>query len=112
MIMTPMDSEFLQHSFDSDVTGRCLLVIRVVKGECLIERKQMLRAVASGERLRDRLDTGVATVVAQARQRLRIALAGKDRANDAQASRARDVGHNVVELKIHLGQCFLHMLDV
>lgn len=110
MIMIPMDSEFLQHSFDSGIAGRCLLVIRVVKGECLIECKQMLRA--SGERLRDRLDTGVATVVAQARQRLRIALTGKDRANDAQASRARDVGHNVVELKIHLGQCFLHMLDV
>src|SRR3954453_7654976 len=51
-------------------------------------------------------------VMAQTRQRLRIALAGKDRANDAQASRARDVGHNVVELKVHLGQCFLHMLDV
>ena len=46
------------------------------------------------------------------RQHLRVALAGKDRANDAQPSRARDVGNNVVELKIHLSQCFLHMLDV
>jgi hypothetical protein len=50
MIMNPMDNELLQHSFYSDVAGRYLLVIRVVKGECLIERKQMLRAVASGER--------------------------------------------------------------
>lgn len=52
------------------------------------------------------------TVMAQARQRLRIALAGKDRGNDAQASRAGDVGHDVVTLKIHLGQCVLHILDV
>src|SRR5258708_825018 len=51
----------------------------------------MLGAVASGERLRDRLGAGVATVMAQARQRLRIALAGKDRAYDTQAGRAGDV---------------------
>ena len=57
MITTSMDAEFLQHSFDPDVAGRCLLVIGVVKGECLIEGKQMLGAVAPGERLRDRLGT-------------------------------------------------------
>ena len=74
--------------------------------------KQMLGAVAPGERLRDRLGTGVATVVAQARQRLGIALAGKDRAYDTQAGRAGDVGDDVVELKIHLRQGLLHMLDV
>src|SRR5260370_33462871 len=93
-------------------TSQALLVIGVVKGECLIEGKQMLGAVAPGERLRDRLGTGVATVMAQARQRLGVAFAGKDRANDAQASRSGDVGDNVVERKIHLGQCFLHMLNV
>lgn len=50
--------------------------------------------------------------MAQARQRLRIALAGKDRAYDTQAGRAGDVGDNVVQLKIHLRQGLLHMLDV
>ena len=50
--------------------------------------------------------------MAQARQHLRVALAGKDRADDPQAGRAGDVGDDVVELKIHLGQCLLHMLDV
>lgn len=77
-----MSNDFLQHSFE-EVAGRYLLVIRVLEGECLIERKQMLRAVGSGERLRDRLYTGVATVMPQARQRLRIPVAGKDCANDA-----------------------------
>ena len=98
--------------FDPGVAGRCLLVIGVVKRKCLLERKQMLGAVASGERLRDRLGAGVAAVMAQARQRLRIALAGNDRAYDTQAGRAGDVGDDVVQLKIHLRQGLLHMLDV
>lgn len=60
--MTPMDNEFLQYSLDPGVAGRCLLVVGVVKRKCLLERKQMLGAVASGERLRDRLGAGVAAV--------------------------------------------------
>src|SRR5260370_34517245 len=106
MAMTAMDAEFLQYGFDPGVAGRCLLVVGVVKRKCLLERKQMLGAVASGERLRDRLGAGVATVMAQARQRLRIALAGKDRAYDTQAGRAGDVGDDVVQLKIHLVKAF------
>src|SRR4029077_13828645 len=112
MIMTPMDNEFLQYSLDPGVAGRCLLVVGVVKRKCLLERKQMLGAVASGERLRDRLGAGVATVIAQDRPRLWIALAGKDRAYDTQAGRAGAVGDDVVQLKIHLRQGLLHMLDV
>src|SRR5882672_2395006 len=49
MIMTPMDDEFFQHAFDPYVAGRCLLVVSVVQGECLLERKKMLGAVAPGE---------------------------------------------------------------
>src|SRR5467141_319940 len=101
MIMTPMDDEFFQHAFDPYVAGRCLLVVSVVQGECLLERKKMLGAVAPGEGLRDRLSTGVATVMAQARQRLGVALAGKDRANDAQAGRTGDIGDDVWRLRIN-----------
>ena len=64
VITTAMDAQFLQHGFDPHVAGRCLLVVSVVKGECLLERKQMLGAIAPGEGLRDRLSTGVATVMA------------------------------------------------
>lgn len=64
------------------------------------------------ERLRDRLGAGMATVMAQARQRLWIALGGKDRAYDTQVGRAADLGDNVVQLKIHLRPVLLHMLDV
>ena len=54
----------------------------------------------------------VATVMAQARQYLGVALAGKDRADDPQAGRAGDVGDDVMQLKIHFGQRVLHMLDM
>jgi hypothetical protein len=80
-----MDAQFLQHGFDPHVAGQSLFVVDIIEGEGLFKRKQMLRPVVAGEGLRDRVRTGVITVMAQARQRLRIALAGKDRANDAQA---------------------------
>src|SRR5476649_1894534 len=85
MATTAIDAQFLQHGFDPGVAGKCFLVVGVVKRKCLLERKQMLGAVASGERLRDRLGAGVATVMAQARQRLRIALASKDHTSELQS---------------------------
>jgi hypothetical protein len=41
-----------------------------------------------------------------------ITLARQDCADDPQPSRAGNVGDDVVELKIHLGQRHLHVLDV
>ena len=64
VITTAMDAQFLQHGFDPHVAGGCLLAVGGVEGERLLERKQMLGAVAAGERLCDRLGTGVATVMA------------------------------------------------
>ena len=45
-------------------------MVSVEEGECLLERKQVLGAVAAGERLLDRLSTGVAPVIAQVRKRV------------------------------------------
>src|SRR5262245_58233269 len=42
----------------------------------------------------------------------RVALACHNAATDSQSCRARDVGHDVVELDIHLQQGLLHMLNV
>ena len=110
--MAATDAEFLQDGFDPHVASRHLLVVSVVEGECLLERKQVLGAVATGERLLDRLSTGVAPVIAQVRQRFGVMLAGEDSADDPLASCAGDVGDDVVELKIHLRQCLLHVLDM
>jgi hypothetical protein len=75
----------------SHVAGRYLLAVGVMEGERLLERNKMLRAVAAGERPCDRLGTGVSTVMAQGCRRFRVALAGQDRADDAQAGDAGDV---------------------
>ena len=57
-------------------------MVSVEEGECLIERKQVLGAVAAGERLLDRLSTGVAPVIAQVCQRFGVVLTGEDSADD------------------------------
>ena len=75
-------------------------MVNIVEGECLLKRKQVLGAVGTGERFFDRLSTGVATVIAQAGQRLGVTLSGEDCADDPQTGRAGDVGNDVVELKI------------
>ena len=58
------------------------------------------------------LGTGLAPGIAQACQHLGVTLAGEDGADDAQAGGAGDVGNDVMELNVHLGQRLLHMLDV
>jgi hypothetical protein len=54
----------------------------------------------------------VAPVIAQARQHLGVMLAGEDCADGRQTRRAGDVSDHVVELKIHLCQRLLHVLDM
>jgi hypothetical protein len=46
------------------------------------------------------------------RQDGRISFTRGHGANDLQAGFARDVGHHVMELDVHLHQRLLHMLDV
>src|SRR3954466_765293 len=109
VITTTMDAQFLQYGFDPHVACRGLLVVGRVEGERLFERKQMLGPVVAGERLRDRLRTGVTTGMAQASP----APAGRARRQGSRertlAGRAGDVGDDVVKLNVHLGQRLLHM---
>jgi hypothetical protein len=62
----------------------------------------VLGAVAAGERLFDRLSTGMAIVMAQARQDFGVSFTGEDCADDLHTGHAGDVGNDMVELKIHL----------
>jgi hypothetical protein len=54
----------------------------------------------------------VAAAVAMRSECRRIALARHNAANDAHPTRTRDVGHDVVQLDIHLHQGLLHVLNV
>src|ERR1700739_208358 len=42
---TTRDAELFQHGLDPSVAGKCLLLVRVVEGECLFEGEQVLSAV-------------------------------------------------------------------
>src|SRR5271165_1118433 len=54
----------------------------------------------------------VAPIIAQLRQHLGIVLTSQDCADDPQTSRTGNVDDHVVELKIHLCQRLLHMLNM
>src|ERR1700739_4637858 len=106
------DAELFQHGLDPSVAGKCLLLVRVVEGECLFEGEQVLSAVVTGERFLDHLDTGVATPIPHARQHCRIALASKDRSDDPQPGHTSNIGDDVMELHVHFSQRLLHVLDM
>jgi hypothetical protein len=59
-----MNAEFFENSFDTDIANDDLLLVRIIESECLLKRKQVLRAIVTGKRLLDRHDTGMATSVA------------------------------------------------
>ena len=106
------DAQSLQHRFDPLVAGRRLVLVDIVQFQCLLQREDVLGAVVAGQRLLDCLSTGVAALVAQARQHVGVTLAGDDCADDAQAGHARDVRDDVMELQVHLCQRLLHVLDM
>ena len=111
-LVAATDAEFLQDGFDPHVAGRNLLVVSIVEGKRLFERKQVLSAVVSGERLLDCFGVGVAAVIPQARQHFGIMFAGEDCADDPQSGCACDIGDDMVELEVHLGQRLLHVLNM
>ena len=87
-------------------------MVGIVESKRLLQRKQVLGAVATSERLLDRLNAGVATIMAQARQHLGVTFAGEDGADNPHAGGAGDVGNDVVKLEVHLRQRLLHVLNM
>ena len=72
----------------------------------------MLMTVVAHQRLRDHFLARLDPRAAQLGQNLRIVFPGQNRIHDGQSSLPHNVADNVVQLKIHLIQCFLHMVDV
>ena len=101
-----------QDRFNLLVAGGHLGLIDVIQLNCLGQGEDVLLPVIAHQRLADRLDGRMAPHVAVGREGGRIALAGHDGPDDAHTGRSRDVGHDVVELQVHLGQRLLHVLDV
>ncbi len=66
----------------------------------------------AGESLDDGLLRRTAIGVAEGGQHLWVTLSGDDGADDLHSGLAGDVGEDVVELEVHLGEGLLHMEDV
>jgi hypothetical protein len=71
----------------------------------------VLLPVIADQCLTDRLLRGLDTLVAQRCKGGWVALASQDGPDDAHAGRAGDVGHDVVQLQVHLHQRLLHVLE-
>jgi hypothetical protein len=88
------------------------VLIMPVGEERLAEREQVLGAVVAHQRLDDCLLVGAHSFLAQGGQPDRIALSVHDGLDDGHAAQPSDVGEHVVDLQIHLGERFVHVLDV
>ena len=72
----------------------------------------MLFPTVAHQRVPDRLDARLAAGVAVLGQLHRVAVPRDNRAHDAHPRLPRDVGHDVMQLDVHLHQGLLHVLDV
>ena len=105
-------AKVLQRALDGLITLPDGLLVSVVELQRLGEREDVLFPIVAGQRVPDRLDARLAAGVAVLGQLHRVAVARDNRAHDAHPRLARDVGHDVMKLDVHLHQGLLHVLNV
>ena len=98
--------------FDRAIAGCEALLIHVEEFEILGEHEDMLGPIVPRERGHNLVLRRMTPIVAMLREPARIALAGHDVAQDAQAGHAGDVADDERQLHVHLDERFLHALDV
>ena len=87
------------------------LLVRLVQHDFLLKHEQEVGLPRAFEALGDHLPAGVNARMAEGCERVRIPLAGEDRADDPHAGPPAEIADDVRELDVHLGQCLLHSLD-
>jgi len=83
-----------------------------VSHQGLAKREQMFVTVVAHQRFHDGLLRGSDAPVSEISQPLGITLTGQDGVNDGQASGPGDVADDVMNLKVHLIECLLHVLKM
>ncbi|HEV7403579.1 MAG TPA: hypothetical protein VGO11_11655 [Chthoniobacteraceae bacterium] len=68
--------------------------------------------VVATERLNDVRQAAAAAFVAQGGELFRVALAGEEGRDDGLGAHAVDIAEDMVDLPVHLGEHFLHELDL
>ena len=102
----------LQRLFDLRIAVGDPLLIAVEQFQRLGQSEDVLGLVVTYEGLADGLGALAAANVTHRSERVGVALALDDGADDLQASRAADVADDVVQLQVHVGQRLLHVLHV
>jgi hypothetical protein len=102
----------LQDRFNALVTGCNLLLVSIVQLQGLGQSEDMLFPFIADQGLLDGFQRGVTAGITVRRQHRRVPLAGDEGADDGHAGHPGDVRDDMVELKIHLRQRLLHVLDM
>jgi len=102
----------IEDRFEANIAVGNLGLIDVVQLQGLGQGEHVLLAVVAGQRGAERLQRRVAAWIAIGSQNAGIAFPGDHGADNAHARGPRDIGHDVMELQVHLRQRLLHVLNV
>jgi hypothetical protein len=101
-----------QDRLDALITGRNLLLVSIVQFHGLGQSEDVLLPVIADQGLPDGVHRGMTARVTMSCQHRRIPLTGDEGADDGHAGHPGDIRDNVMELKIHLHQRLLPVLDM
>ena len=107
-----MDLERLEQAFEFAIALADLLAVGVDQGQGPLHGEQVLVAPVALQGGGNLGFVGLDTPVPHRRQGTGIAFAADDRAHDGLAGDAHEVGNDVVQLHVHLGQGFLQVLHM
>ena len=102
----------IEDHFEANVAGGNLGLIDVIQLQSLGQGKDVLLAIVAGQGGAERLQRRVTTRVALGCQNIWITFSGNDGADDPHTRGTRNIGHDVMELQVHLRQRLLHVLNV
>ena len=102
----------IEDRLEANIAVDNLGLVDVIQLQGLGQGEPVLLAVVAGQRGAERLPRRVAARIAVGCQNGGIAFPGDDGTDDAHPRRARDIGHDMVELQVPLRQRLLPVLDV
>ncbi len=106
------DSQRSNRRLQPSVARLDLCLVKVIKFQRLGKSKDMLVTVVADQRGLDRVHGGFAVDIPERGENLRITLTVDNGTDDPHACCAGDIGHDVMQLQVHLPQRLLHMLDM
>ena len=88
------------------------MLVELIELKALSERKEMFLPVVSLQRFGNGLDAALDTRVSHLGELKRIAFAIEDGTDNPHAGGSGDIADDFVQLDVHLGKGFLHVLNM